>query len=290
MRALKVQSPRAGGIAAPPSRCSTCISRSTCTVRARASQHDAWSEARAPEKSLFRRPIPEALIALSSTEGRRRFLDAQLAGSAEPFLPLMEQFVTQNEPTYCGLGSLTMVMNALRIDPRRRWRDETGPGWRWWSDEMFLEGTCTPTLAELKADGVGMDELATIATTSGADVSVHRPTDEGASIDSFREAVFSASRMQAEAFLVSSFCRASLGQTGGGHFSPIGAYHEASDSVLVLDVARWKYPPFFVGLRQLWSASATIDSATGRSRGWLLLSAAPDVAASAPVDPLPKQK
>lgn len=230
-------------------------------------------------------------MALSSPEGKRRFADAQAAGHAEPFLPLMEQFVTQNEPTFCGLGSLTMVMNALRIDPRRRWRDESGPGWRWWSDEMFLEATCTPSLEELKADGVTLDELAKMAATSGANVSVHRPTDEGASLEGFRSAVLSASRMQpgegGEAYLVSSFCRATLGQSGGGHFSPLGAYHAPSDSVLVLDVARFKYPPYFVALSQLWSASATMDAATGQSRGWLRLAAAPEVAASAPVDPPP---
>jgi Phytochelatin synthase len=31
-----------------------------------------------------------------------------------------------------------------------------------------------------------------------------------------------------------------LGQTGSGHFSPIAGYHAATDSVLILDVARFK--------------------------------------------------
>ena len=34
-------------------------------------------------------------------------------------------------------------------------------------------------------------------------------------------------------FLVTSFGRSSLSQTGDGHFSPIAAYHEPSDSCLV---------------------------------------------------------
>ena len=37
-----------------------------------------------------------------------------------------------------------------------------------------------------------------------------------------------------------------LGQTGDGHFSPIGGYDAASDQVLLLDVARFKYPPHWV--------------------------------------------
>lgn len=41
-----------------------------------------------------------------------------------------------------------------------------------------------------------------------------------------------------DAFIVVSFSRKVLGQTGDGHFSPIGAYNAERDAVLVLDVAR----------------------------------------------------
>lgn len=40
--------------------------------------------------------------------------------------------------------------------------------------------------------------------------------------------------------LVVAFDRASLNQTGDGHFSPIGAFHPQKKLVLVLDVARFK--------------------------------------------------
>ena len=76
-------------------------------------------------------------------------------------------------------------------------------------------------------------------------------------------------------FIATSFCRASLGQTGGGHFSPIGGYHSPSDSALVLDVARFKYPPYWVTLPRLWDASLVVDEATGRERGWFELAASP---------------
>lgn len=33
----------------------------------------------------------------------------------------------QDEPAYCGLATLAMVLNSLSIDPRRPWK---GP-WRW---------------------------------------------------------------------------------------------------------------------------------------------------------------
>jgi glutathione gamma-glutamylcysteinyltransferase len=41
--------------------------------------------------------------------------------------------------------------------------------------------------------------------------------------------------------------------------------------VLVLDVARFKYPPHWVALPRLAAAMRTVDPTTGRSRGWLEL-------------------
>ena len=168
-----------------------------------------------------------------------------------------------------------MVMNALNVDPRRRWRDESGPGWRWWSDDMMVAGACAPSLSSVKADGVCMDVLARMAAASGARVSVRRPAAEGTSLDAFRATVVGAASAASE-FLVLNYCRATLGQTGGGHFSPIAAYHAPSDSALVLDVARFKYPPYWVSVPTLYQASLKPDDYTGRSRGWFELSTPED--------------
>lgn len=56
-------------------------------------------------------------------------------------------------------------------------------------------------------------------------------------------------------------------QTGTGHFSPIGGYHAGRDMVLILDVARFKYPPHWVPLTLLWDAMNTVDETTGHHRG-----------------------
>lgn len=56
-------------------------------------------------------------------------------------------------------------------------------------------------------------------------------------------------------------------QTGTGHFSPVGGYHAESDMVLILDVARFKYPPHWVPLPLLWEAMNTTDEKTGQQRG-----------------------
>lgn len=58
--------------------------------------------------------------------------------------------------------------------------------------------------------------------------------------EEFEEAI-KASTISGEQFLAVSYSRASLGQTGAGHFSPVGGYcSENGGMVLVLDVARFK--------------------------------------------------
>lgn len=60
-------------------------------------------------------------------------------------------------------------------------------------------------------------------------------------------------------------------QTGCGHYSPVAAYDEESDLCLVMDVARFKYPPHWVPLPLLHKATTTIDSTTGMSRGFIVV-------------------
>jgi hypothetical protein len=60
-----------------------------------------------------------------------------------------------------------------------------------------------------------------------------------------------------------------LAQTGDGHFSPIAAYDSVSDSCLVLDVARFKLPPYWVPLEALYLATVPPDPETGLARGWM---------------------
>lgn len=76
-----------------------------------------------------------------------------------------------------------------------------------------------------------------------------------------------------EHFLIVSYARSTFQQTGSGHFSPIGAYLENRDLVLILDTARFKYPPHWVPLELLFEAMGEIDPGTGSPRGFLTLKA-----------------
>ena len=62
----------------------------------------------------------------------------------------------------------------------------------------------------------------------------------------FRNLVRNVTAGNGKVLLVCSYDRGTLGQTGSGHFSPIGANDQQTDKVLLLDVARFK-PPTHTG-------------------------------------------
>jgi hypothetical protein len=73
-------------------------------------------------------------------------------------------------------------------------------------------------------------------------------------------------------FVLANYFRANLGQVGGGHWSALAAYDAQSDSVLILDVAKYKYPPAWVSISILQQAIATIDTTSNKARGLVIVS------------------
>jgi hypothetical protein len=74
-------------------------------------------------------------------------------------------------------------------------------------------------------------------------------------------------------YLLVDFSRTTLSDynAGGGHYSPLGAYNGPADKLLLLDVARYKYPPFWVDTDLLWRSMATVDTSSGRHRGDIMV-------------------
>jgi glutathione gamma-glutamylcysteinyltransferase len=210
--------------------------------------------------TLYRRPLPADAIAFSSSEGRRLFAEALAAGGLDAYFPLAEQFHTQADPAFCGLGSLVVALNALGVDPGRLWK---GP-WRWFAEDLL---DCCVPLDEVRRRGLDLDELACLARCNGADVELRRADVSG--IAAFRRVI--GGPHSTPHVVVAAYDRRGLGQTGAGHFSPIAGYHAARDLALVLDVARFKYPPHWVAVERLWESMQSLDDTTGKPRGYMML-------------------
>lgn len=212
---------------------------------------------------LYRRVLPSPpAIDFASSEGKQLFIEAIQSGTMEGFYKLISYFQTQSEPAYCGLATLSMVLNALAIDPGRKWK---GP-WRWF-DETMLD--CCEPLEKVKADGISFGKLVCLAHCAGAKVDAFRTNQS--TIEEFRKYVMACSTSD-DCHVISSYHRGTFKQTGTGHFSPIGGYHAGRDMALILDVARFKYPPHWVPLPLLWEAMDNIDETTGHRRGFMLIS------------------
>ncbi|XP_045822145.1 glutathione gamma-glutamylcysteinyltransferase 1-like [Trifolium pratense] len=214
---------------------------------------------------LFRRLLPSIAIDFGSSQGKQLFREAIQNGHMEGFPRLVSCFQTQSELGFCGLASLSMVLNALAIDPGRKWK---GP-WRWF-DEYMLD-YCGP-LDEIKTGGISFANLVSLAHCTGANVEAFHASHS--SIDDFRKYVMKCSTSD-DCHVIASYHRKALKQPGAGHYSPIGGYHAGKDMVLVLDVARFKYPPYWVSLTHLWEGMSYINEFTGKSRGFMLISRPP---------------
>jgi len=222
-----------------------------------------------PKLSFYRRVLPcPPAVSFSSIEGRMVFQEALLEGGMQTYFTLAEQFRTQNEPAYCALGTLVMALNTLAIDPGRLWKG----GWRWFAEEML---DCCKSLKAIKKEGLHIDEFICLALCNGAEV---EKKDPGVcSLSDFRKEVSKVcSDPSCKEVLVVNYSRKEFGQTGDGHFSPIGGYNKKRDLVLIMDVARFKYPPHWAPLDLCYKSMKRIDRITKHCRGWLVLSASPD--------------
>lgn len=95
----------------------------------------------------------------------------------ENYFSLAEQYTTQSEPEYCGPASLTMVLNALNIDPNRPWKGYVNKVliqyysiWRWFSEEILH---CTTS--EVMKQGMNLEQITQLARCNGLHTMTFRP-------------------------------------------------------------------------------------------------------------------
>jgi hypothetical protein len=177
---------------------------------------------------------------------------------------------TESRQSFCGPTSLAIVLNSLGVN------DPTPPS-LFPYHLVTQEAVFTPAnlavkdYAEVDRSGLTLDELGRFATNLRLSASVLHAADLSAA--DMRARLIEAIS-QPDSRVIVNFNRASLGQEGEGHFSPLVAYDPTSDSFLILDVARYKYPPAWVNAKELDISMRTLDSDSGLSRGALIVTKA----------------
>ena len=225
-------------------------------------------------------------------DGQQRLLQSRYK---HDYLQLATHFQPQVNPLYCGVASSVIVLNSMRLAdgnvPSQQHLEVPRPevlgggniSYPAYSQLTFLNEATDKikprTVIELKntdADASKIDpgltllDLKGILETYSIHVDLHYADalpDVG--VDRFRAAVKQAMQDNDHYVLV-NFNGKAYGAPTTGHISPVAAYHEATDSILILDVAGYKNPWYWVPVKQLYRAMHTKDK--DNYRGYLVVS------------------
>jgi hypothetical protein len=156
----------------------------------------------------------------------------------------------QSNGSVCGPASLVNVFRSLDQPVESEKAVLAGSG-KCWSGICFM--------------GLTLDELAEVARLrTSREVTVLRDLTPEAFRDHLRHVADPLRRY------VVNFDRKAIFEAGGGHHSPLGAYLEDRDLVLVLDVNE-DFKPWLVERERLFRAIDTVDSFSKRKRGLVLV-------------------
>jgi hypothetical protein len=210
------------------------------------------------------------------------------------FFPLSNNFISQDNSIFCGPVSSAIVLNALRLGKKeglpkdRQSIAEDEMAWLWEGADPFygkytpnnvltdqtktkLEVLGKPILIkgeEMSDFGLQLNQLAQVLRSHGLKVET-RVVDDGADAAEIRHEI-AANLASGDDYVLVNYARRALGQEGGGHISPLGAYDEHSDSFLIMDVNPNRASWVWVGSDDLIAAMRTFD--TVENRGYLLIS------------------
>lgn len=211
-------------------------------------------------------PLPGNLTDLNSTDGEKFFAES---GAFAGYFPIADEFVTQKTQAYCGVASIVMVLNAAGVPAPST--PEYQPYHIFTQDNLFDERTEAILPRDVLAkQGMTLDQLGALLALHPLAIEVHHAADGG--LDAFRAAArdYLAAK---DRFVIVNYLRKAIGQKTGGHISPLAAYDAKADRFLILDVARYKYPPVWVKASDLFEAMNTTDASNAnKTRGYVLIS------------------
>jgi hypothetical protein len=213
-------------------------------------------------------PLPDNLTGFSTRDGEVYFGESD---AREAYFPLADNFLTQKTQSYCGVASIVMVLNALRVPAPAV--PEYEPYRTFTQDNVLDERTDKVLPREtLARQGMTLDQIGGILALEPVKAEVHHASDS--SVEEFRKLAGDYLRESGH-FVIVNYLRKALGEESGGHISPLAAYDAKTDRFLILDVARYKYPPVWVKTADMFAAMNTPDAANdNKSRGFVLVTAA----------------
>lgn len=206
-----------------------------------------------------------AVIYWDSPSGKA--IRARMPASAD-YWELIPNFSVQKTQSYCSVASAITVLNSM---PIQKPIDPTYAPYAYFTQSNFF----TPEVAQIIGPDtvlkIGMTREEMVEALNRQGVKATSVAGDSISTDELRT-LLRKSLGDDGRFVLANYFRAALGQVGGGHWSALAAYDETTDRVLILDVAKYKYPPAWVELTTLGNAINTLDSTSNKTRGLVIVS------------------
>lgn len=204
----------------------------------------------------------DRLVYLTSEEGGQRVIESQFNRDyfkVEPYVE-SEKFLT-----FCSIATMAAILNSYEDKLQRPIDTARYPYPYFTQDNIFNEDNQKVKSFEgVVTDGLTLDQIGQFLTHLDVKpLTIFADENDTAQM---RNAIIEG-LSDPDVRVILNYNRGIVGQDGGGHVSPLVAYHQPSDSMLVLDVAGYKYPPAWIPMDLLYEAMKDPDSASNRSRG-----------------------
>lgn len=204
-------------------------------------------------------------VYLNTPEGIRRLHQSDLSN---PYYLVAPYVDTQENTGFCGPASLAAVLNSLPALPRPA-ANPYKPYHYFTQANLFnSESSQVKTYETVARSGLTLAEASRFLEKLNVSTRIYYGTN--LSIDTLRVLLVNT-LSNPDARVIADFGRHVFGQLGDGHYSPLVAYDSASDSVLIVDVAKFKYVPFWVSMTDLLASIQTIDPDSHQSRGLIVV-------------------
>jgi hypothetical protein len=171
-------------------------------------------------------PIANELLALTSPEGQNL---AYSADARSDLLPLLSLLQWQQMQPFCGIASAVTVLNMLKIPAPIA----SEYNYRVFTQNNFFQDQTLKTAKreEVLKSGVTLQQLGSLLSSYGAKVVVH--SSDKTTFEDFKAKVIENLKSVDDAIIV-NYSRPMVFQQGGGHHSPVGAYHSKAIVFLFL--------------------------------------------------------
>lgn len=231
-----------------------------------------------------------AVLSYNTQEGISRFNSSQYK---VPFYNLSTHYSPQSNILSCGIASAVIMLNTIystlgkqpplsKTGSFYNLQDGYIDGNFTWTEDNFFNDNVKGYLDQeviygrKKVDGnyvvgVTLDQLTQALNLQGLQANaVHVDSSTDANIEGFRELLKSTLGGNSS-YMIVNYNLNVMSALNGGHFSPVGAYDQASDSVLIIETWNAFAPWEWIKVYDLYKSMNTQD---GNSyRGYIMINA-----------------